>query len=122
MVTKTEIHFLPVDESDTCTLSRDTMHLRLDDQICFYRQLSSDAVKPRGCISLPAGSLTGINKDANLILTPDLAYPVSYASLGHLLMAQHYCLCLSVSFSLPTASHLPLPTPSRPPNPYKFNP
>ena len=55
--------------------------------------------------------LRGINKtpwSAILILTPDLAYPVSFASLGHLLNAQHCPLCLNVCFSPPTAPH---PTP-----------
>ena len=31
---------------------------------------------------------------AKLILTAGLAYPVSWASLCHLLMALHCCLCL----------------------------
>ena len=52
----------------------------------------------------------GINKTAwgaKLILTADLAYPVSCASLGHLLMAQHCHLCLNVCFCPPTAPHRP---------------
>ena len=53
MGTNTEIHFLPVDESHTHALSRDTKHLRLDGQVCFFRRIFSDAVKPRGCISWP---------------------------------------------------------------------
>ena len=54
-------------------------------------------------------ALRGINKtawDAKLILTADLANPVSCASLGHL---QHCHFCLIVCFSLPTAPHLPPP-------------
>ena len=39
MDTNTEIHFLPVDESHTHALFRDTNHLRLDGQVCFYRRL-----------------------------------------------------------------------------------
>ena len=35
MGSNTEIHFLPVDESHTHVLSRDTKHSRLDDQVCF---------------------------------------------------------------------------------------
>ena len=92
MGTNTEIHFLPVDESHTHALFRDTKHLRLDGQVCFFRRLFSNAVKPRGCISWPVWPLSGINKTAwgaKLILTAGLAYPVSCASLGHLLMAQH---------------------------------
>ena len=42
-------------------------------------------------VSLPAWPLRGINKTAwgtKLILMADLAYPVSCASLSHLVMAQ----------------------------------
>ena len=53
MVTNTEIHFFPVGECHTHALSRDTMHLRLDVQVCFYRRLFCNAVKPRGCILWP---------------------------------------------------------------------
>ena len=90
--TNTEIHFLPVDESHTDALFRDTKHSRLDGRVCFYRLLFSNAVKPRGCLSWPLWPLRGINKTAwgaKLILTADLAYPVSRAGLGHLLMAKH---------------------------------
>ena len=105
MGTNTEIHFLSIDESHTHALSKDTKHLRLDGRVCFYRWLFSDAVKPRGCILWPVWPLRGINKaawGAKLILTADLAFPVNYASLGDLLMAQHCHLCLSVCYgSLP---------------------
>jgi len=110
MGTNTEIHFLPVDERHTHALSRDTKHLRLDGQVCFFRRLFSDALKPRGCILRPVWPLRGINKTAwgaKLILTAGLAYPVSCASLGHLLMVQHCHFCLSVFFSLPMAPHRP---------------
>ena len=46
VVTNTEIHFLPVDESHTHALSRDTKHLSLDGQVCFCRRLFSDDAKP----------------------------------------------------------------------------
>ena len=64
MGTNTEIHFLPVDESHTHVLSRDTKHLRLDAQVCFFRWLFSNAVKPREYISWPVWPLRGINKTA----------------------------------------------------------
>ena len=89
MGTNTEIHFLPVDKSHTHVLSKDTKHLRLDGQVCFFRRLFPDAVKPRGW---PVWPLRGINKTAwgaKLILMAGLAYPASCACLGHLLMAQH---------------------------------
>ena len=64
MGTNTEIHFLPVDESHTHAVSRDTKNLRLDGQVYFFRWLFSDAVKPRGCISWPVWPLRGTNKTA----------------------------------------------------------
>ena len=120
-VTNTEIHFLPVDESHTLALSRDTKHLSLDGQVCFCTWLFSDAAKPRECILCPVWPLRGINKTAwgaKLILMADLVYRVSCASLGHLLMAQQCHLCLSDCFSPPTAPHpSPLPTPPTHPPP-----
>ena len=44
MGTNIEIHFLSVDESHTHALSKDTKHLRLDGQVCFFRRLFSNAV------------------------------------------------------------------------------
>ena len=111
MATNTEIHFLPVGECHTHALSRDTMHLRLDGQVCFYRRLFCDAVKPRGLISWPVWPLRGINKaawGAKLILTAYLVHHSSCASLSHLLMAQHCHFCLNVCFSpLMGPHHLP---------------
>ena len=102
MVTNNEIQFLPVDESHTYVLSRDTMHFRLDGQVCFYRW----HCKTTRCISWPVWPLRGINKTTwgtKLILTADPTYPVSCASLGHLLMAQHCHLCSNVCLSPLTA-------------------
>ena len=115
--TNTEIHFLLADESHTHALFRDTKHLRLDGWVCFYRRLFFDAIKLQGCISWPLWPLRGINKTAwgvKLILTADLAYPVSCASLGHLLMAQHCPSSLNICFNPPTAL--------LPPTPYRLNP
>ena len=120
MGTNTEIHFLSVDESHSHALSKDTKHLRLDGWVCFYRWLFSDVVKRRGCISWPLWPLRGINKaawGAKLILTADQASPVSFAGLGHLLMAQHCHLCLSACHSPPTAHHPPPPPPPSHPSP-----
>ena len=109
MVTKTELHFLLADECHTHALSRDTMYLRLDGQVYFYRRFFCDAVKPQGCIPWPVWPLRGINKTAwgaKLILTADgLVHHLSCASLGQLLMAQHYHFCLNP----PMAPHLPPP-------------
>ena len=51
MCTSTVFHFLFVRERYTHALSRNTKYLTIDDQVCFHRQLFTDAVKPRGCIS-----------------------------------------------------------------------
>ena len=60
-------------------------------------------------IYVALGSINKTAWNAKLIITADLAYPVSCASLGHLLKAQHWCLCLNVCISLPTTSHPPQP-------------
>ena len=54
--TRTDIHVLPVHDRHTHALSRNTKHLTIDSQVCFYRWLFIDAVKPRGCISWPWGA------------------------------------------------------------------
>ena len=108
----TEIYFLSVDKSHIHALSKDSKHLRLDVQAFFYWRLFSDTVNPQGCISWPVWPLRGINKTvwcAKLILTADLASPVSCASLAHLLMGQHCHWGLSACFSPPTAPHPPQP-------------
>ena len=137
MDTNIEIHFLPVDKSHTHALFRDTKHLRLDGRVCFYRQLFSDAVKPRGWLSWPLWPLRGINKTAwgaKLILTAGLAYPVSCAlpcelcrsgSLtdGKALPFEFECLLYPAYGSPPTPTPLPpIPPPSHPPTPYRLNP
>ena len=119
VVTNTEIHFLPVDESHTRALSK---HLSLDGQVCFCRRLFSDIAKPRGCISCPVWPLRGIIKTAwgaKLILIAELLYQVNCASLGHLLMAQHCHFHLNVCLSPPTAHHPPPPYPLPP---YRLKP
>ena len=56
-----EIHFLPVQERYIHALSRNTNCLTIDGQVCFYRRLFTDAVKPRGCISRSWGVLIGLH-------------------------------------------------------------
>ena len=119
MSTNTEIHFSCRRKSHSCTIQR---HQALETRWpgLLFQADFSDAVKPQGCISWPVWPLRGINMtawSAKLILTAGLAYPVSCASLGHLLMAHHCHLCLNVCFNLPTAPH---PPPS--PTSYRLNP
>ena len=61
IVTITDIHFLPVRESCTHALPRNTKYLIIVGQVCFYRWLFTDAVKPPGCISLPWRALIGLH-------------------------------------------------------------
>ena len=59
--TSIDIHFLPVRESCTHALHRNTKYLIIDGQVCFYRRLFTDAVEPPGCISRPWEALIGLN-------------------------------------------------------------
>ena len=60
--TSTEIHFLSVCESYTHALPRNTKFLTIDGQVCFHRQLFTNAVKLQGCISQPKGALIGLHR------------------------------------------------------------
>ena len=53
MCTPTGFYFLSVHESYTHALPRKTKYLTIDGEVCFHRQLFTNAVKPRGCISQP---------------------------------------------------------------------
>ena len=44
--TSTEIQFSSTSERYTHALPRNTKYLAIDDQVCFYRRLFADAVKP----------------------------------------------------------------------------
>ena len=59
--TSTEIQFLSISERYTHALSRNTKYLAIDGQVCFYRQLFADAVKPRRCMSWSWGVLIGLH-------------------------------------------------------------
>ena len=61
IATTTDIHFLPVRESCTHALPRNTKYLITDGQVCFYKWLFTDAVKPPGCISWSWGALIGLH-------------------------------------------------------------
>ena len=61
IATITDIHFLPVRESCTHALPRNTKYLIIDGQVCFYRRLFTNAVKPPGCISWPWRALIGLH-------------------------------------------------------------
>ena len=59
--TSTEIQFLSISERYTHALPRNTKYLAIDGQVCFYRRLFADAVKPQRCISWSWGSLIGLH-------------------------------------------------------------
>ena len=113
VVTNTEIHFLPVDESHTHALSRDTKHLSLDGQVCFCRWLFSDDAKPQGCISWPVwllrGDYMGCQTDSNgrLGLQGELCQAGSPTD-GTALPFVFECLVLT-RLRLPTCPHPPPP-------------
>ena len=112
--TRTEIHVLPVHDRHICALSRNTKYWTIDSQVCFYRRLFIDAVKPRRCISWPWGASIGLHGvPCRLLLSPVLASFVHCNSLCHRLKVQHCSLSLNGCLRLPTRPHLPPPT--RPP-------
>ena len=115
--TRTDIHVLPVHDRHTHALSRNTKHLTIDSQVCFYKRLFIDAVKPRGCISWPWGASIGLHG------TPGCSSRQSWPrnSLCRTLKVQHCSLSLNGCFNPPSASHPPQPPP-HPPTPYKLNP
>ena len=57
----TEIQFLSTCERYTHALPRNTKYLAIDGQVCFYRRLFADAVKPRRCMSWSWGALIGLH-------------------------------------------------------------
>ena len=59
--TSTEIQFLFISERYTHALPRNTKYLAIDGQVCFYRRLFSDAVKPRRCMSWSWGASIGLH-------------------------------------------------------------
>ena len=112
--TRTEIHVLPVHDRHTRALSRNTKYWTIDSQVCFYRRLFIDAVKPQGCISWPWGASIGLQWGTRLLLSPVLASFVHCNNLCHRLKVRHCSVSLNGCFSQPSASHSP-PPPIRPP-------
>ena len=122
----TEIHFLPVQVRHIHALSRNTNCLTIDGQVCFYRRLFINVVKPRGCISWSWGALIGLHGLPNC---PSwhavMASLVDCTSSCHLLIAQHCSLSPNWCFTPSSAPHPPqppTPPPSHLPTPYRLNP
>ena len=114
--TRTEIHLLPVRDRHTHALSRNTKHLTIDCQVCFYTRIFTDAVKPRGCISWCWGALIGLHGVSNCS-SRQSGPLVDCISSCHLLKAQHCPFSPNGCFTPPLAPHPPpppTPSPSHP--------
>ena len=115
IVTITDIHFLPVRESCTHALPRNTKYLIIDGQVCFYRRLFTDAVKPPGCISWPWRALIGLHGvpgcSSRQSWPPLWILPVCVPYWGHSTAAWVRMVALT-RLRLPT---FPRPPPTRPP-------
>ena len=112
MCTSTIFYFLSVRESYTHALPRNTKYLTTDghagllSQTAFYRCCQTTRMH--------FSALRGINRTewgTKLLLTAVLAHPVDCTSYGPILKAQNCCLSPNGCFSLPLASHPPLPPP-----------
>ena len=122
----TEILFLPVQERYIHALSRNTNCLTIDGQVCFYRWLFTDAVRPQGSISWSWGALIGLHGLPNC--SSQQYWPllcIACISSCHLLKAQHCSLSPNWCFTPPSVPHPPPPptlTPFHQPAPYRLNP
>ena len=102
----------------SCTIQKHQVYtyLIIVGQVCFYRRLFTNAVKPPGCISWPWRALIGLHGVTRLLLTAVLTSLVDSTSLWPILRAQHCCMSPNGCFNLPSASHPPPhPPPTRPP-------
>ena len=116
--TRTEIHVLPVHDRHTHALSRNTKHWTIDSQVCFYRRLFIDAVKPRGCISWPWGASIGLHG------VPGCSSRQSWPPLCIVTVcATDWRYSTALWVWMVALARLRLPTrPRLPPTPYKLNP
>ena len=80
----------------------------VDAQICFYRQLFVDPVKPQGCTKGPLVPLSGTNKtvgSATLLPTTVWTYPVIVA-----VYVDYWMYSTAVCVLMEGIAHLRLPT------------
>ena len=93
-------------------ISRNTNCLTIDGQVCFYRRLCTDAVKPWGCISWSWGMLIGLhgvpNCSSRQFRPPLWIVSVHVTFWRHM---QHCSLSPNWCFTPPSAPHLPTPPP-----------
>ena len=116
-----EIHFLPVQERYIHALSRNTNCLTIDGQVCFYRRLFTDCVKPRGCNTRSWGALIGLHGVQNC--SSQQSWPPLWIVSVHVTYWRHSTALWVRIGALP---RLQLPTrphhPPHPPTPYRLNP
>ena len=111
----TDTYFLPVRESCTHALHRNTKYLIINGQVCFYRWLFTDAIKPPGCISWPWRALIGLHG------IPGCSTRQSWPPLWILPVSVtywRYSTALWVRMGALTRLWLP----THPPTPYRLNP
>ena len=120
--TSTEIQFLSIGERCTHALTRNTKYLAIDGQVCFYRQLFANAVKPRRCMSWSWGALIGLHGVPNC--SSRQSGPPLWIVPVHVTYWRHNtALWVRMGalprFQLPARPHCP---PHPPPTPYRINP
>ena len=98
---------LYIEATYTQALSRHTKNMAVDGQVCFYRQLFVDLVKPQGCTTRPLVPLRGTNKTvgrATLLPTTVWAYPVMAVYVDYWMYSTAVCV------QMEGTTHLQLPT------------
>ena len=106
IATATDIHFLPVHESYTHALPRNTNRWPgLLLQTAFYRCCQTIMVH-----FIALGSINKTAWDTKLLSTAVSTSFVDSTSLCHILKAWHCSLSANGCFNLPTAPHPPTPT------------
>ena len=115
--TSTEIQFLSISERYTHALPRNTKYLAIDGQVCFYRRLFADAVKPRRCMSWSWGALIGLHGVPNC--SSRQSGPPLWIVPVHVTYWRHSTALWVRMGALP---RLRLPTRPHPPTPYRINP
>ena len=81
---------------DSSLLSRHIKNMALDGQVCFYRWLFVNLVKPWRCTVEavePVNSIIKDVSDAKLLPMTVSAYPVNFVCFYYIMMIQQCCLC-----------------------------
>ena len=116
-------------KAHSCT----TKYLAIDGQVCFYRRLFADAIKPRRCISWSWGALIGLHGVPNC--SSRQSGPPLWMVPVHVIYWRHSTalwvwMGILPRLRLSTRPHhpptplppTPLPPTHTPPTPYRINP